>query len=193
MTGEEEYLEEREWDMAGFQDEMEEADIGNIDSDWSNFDDPDNGDDNSSQQLSNHNSHVTNKSLTTSSHPLQKVNAQSTSTGTSQPKYVPLKPKGSVRSTTRRADNITNDHQAAHSLSEEPQRQFFRSRSAALYTTTSTRHDRTHGKTESRVSNNTAIPSAVFNEASPEPGRILRKRSGQSIYKSPGSKPTNIR
>ena len=190
-TGDEEYLEEDDWDMDVLEHAIE--DDVHIDSDWSSFDSPD-MDTTSVQQFSNHEPTVVEKS--SSKTYVHKVKVQGSTPGASQPKYLPLKPKSTTKTITGRP-GPKSEFQPSIAQSHGAHNHFVQSRKVTLHSNTPvTNHEPVPQVRQSmnRASKNKVnIPSTALVAASPEPDRILRKRSGQSIYKAPGSKPTNDR
>jgi hypothetical protein len=173
ITGDEEmYLDDEDdnWDMESVRDDIED-DIILTDSDWSNFDSPGN-DVTCSTQQQNHGASRFTETAVTSTH-VQRSNTQNIATSASQLKYTPSM---STRTTVMPQKSLHRDSQAVRSQSS-------RATNASI----------TQGPAFQRLQNQRVVPSATLVTDSPQPGSVVRKRSGQSIYKAPGSKPSDAR
>lgn len=170
ITGDEEmYLDDEDdnWDMESVRDDIED-DIILTDSDWSNFDSP--GDDvTSSTRQQNHGASRFTETAVMSTH-TQRSNAQTTVTSTSHLTYTPSK------------STITK---VAPQKSLRQESQVARSQSSSV--------TNSQGPAFQQLQNQRVVPSATPVMDSPQPGSVVRKRSGQSIYKAPGSKPSDAR
>lgn len=172
ITGDEEYLddEDDQWDMESVKDEIED-DIILTDSDWSNFDSP--GDDATHSWQQNQGASRFAETAAMSFH-AQKSSAQNTAIETSQLKYTPSKSTVTLAFTSQ---NVCQESQEAQSQSS-------RVASAATLQDPAFSRPQNHER---------IVPSAALVMDSPQPGSVVRKRSGQSIYKPPGSKPSDTR
>ena len=175
IAGDEEYLDDEDdnWDMKSVRDEIED-DIILTDSDWSNFDSP--GDDATcgTHQQNQSASHFS-ETAVMSTH-VQRSNAQSIANLTSQLKYTPSKSTMMTRT-----------------LSVTPQKSLHQESWTSLSSKV-TNASTLQGPGFQRLQNRErVVPSATLVIDSPQPGSIVRKRSGQSIYKAPGSKPSDTR
>ena len=170
ITGDEEmYLdnEDDNWDMESVRDDIED-DIILTDSDWSNFDSP--GDDvTSSTWQQNHGASQFTDTAVISTH-AQRSNAQNIATSTSQLKHTLSKPTVAPQKSLLRESQIV------------------RSQSSRV-----TNVSIAQGPAFQRLLNQKVVSSATPVMDSPQPGSVVRKRSGQSIYKAPGSKPSDAR
>lgn len=182
MTGDEKYLDEDEWDMESLEDKTED-DITAIDDDWDNFDIPLFN----MQQLSRCDSGMVKTSLTSSYKQGDSMEPNATKTvhpNHQQPKSMTSRAKkvvtGRSQPKSELQRNVTQSGQT-HG----------RSISASLPCNIITKAN--WDMPRNRMSTETMIPSAALITDSPDPDCALRKRSGQSIYKAPGSKPTNDR
>ena len=177
IIGDEEYLddEDDQWDMESVRDEIED-DITLTDSDWSNFDSP--SDDTTNTHQQNEGASRFAKIASMSSH-VQRSGDQNTATGTSQLKYTPSKSTVTKKRLSF-TPQINVHHESEAALNQ------LSSRVASAPTL--------RGPSFQRLQNHERIiPSAALVMDSPQPGSIVRKRSGQSIYKAPGSKPSDAR
>ena len=178
---EDQYLDDDDdqWDMESLRNENDD-DVSLIDSDWSNFDSP-NGHTADTHQLDEGASHFA-TTAALSSH-AQRSNAQSNATGTSQLKYVPSKSMITAKAllaTNRRSQPQNNLRQESQEARNQPPG-----------VASSLTQD---GPVFRKLQNcERVIPSAALIMDSPQPGSVVRKRSGQSIYKAPGSKPSDTR
>ena len=178
ITGNEEYLDDEDdnWDMESVRDEIED-DVILTDSDWSNFDSP--GDDATSTLQPNRGaSRFTEPAGIATTH-MQRSTAQSISNTISQLKYTPSK---STTTMTKTLSVTPQKNQCQGS-------RVARSQSSEV-ANASTAQDPSFRKLQSHER---VMPSATLVIDSPQPGSVVRKRSGQSIYKAPGSKPNETR
>ena len=170
MTGEEEYLDDDEWDMESLDPEIDD-DITAMDSDWSNFDSP-NLSMASDGQLRNRDSQVLPSSIFNS----QSKSAQSR---TSHLKCQPPKPSTAIKTERPQLERETSSRErGTHKHSSEPQ----------TFSTSTVFQKRT---SKDRNAPDGGSRSSTLLTDSPEPGCIPRKRSGQSIFKAPGSMSNN--
>ena len=178
MTGEEGYhLDDDEWDMESLEQEIDDDDdvtamdddvtvmddVTAMDDDWSSFDSPSFSTLSDSQPRT-HDS----QTLSTTSR------SQSITAG--KPGYQPPKTERS-----QSARQTPSFEQKTHGQSSKAGNV---KRTVSSATTTSRRPN-------SRIPNKATFPSVLPITDSPEPGRIMKKRSGQSIFKAPGSKANN--
>ena len=186
MIGEVEHLDDDgEWDVESLQDEIED-DNTIMDEDWDDFDAPPNASaTRKHHQFSSHDSNDV-KNLTTS-------HAQSASTvATKTTKSKCLSSQSQTMPPVTKAIDVTMS-QPKHKLQrnvilseETPSRPI---RVAPPRSSTMAHWNKVSRKPMNRSSNEAIIPSDVLIVDSPDPNCVLRKRSGQSIYKAPGSKP----
>ena len=177
ITGDEEYLDDEDdnWDMESVRDEIED-DIILTDSDWSNFDSPGDGATCSTRQQSQGASHFS--EMTVISTHAQRSDAQSIANLTSQLKYTPSRSTILTRTlSVTPQKSLHQESQVAQSLSSG-------------VTNASTLQAPAFRRLQNRER---VMPSATLVLDSPRLGSIVKKRSGQSIYKAPGSKPSDAR
>ena len=170
----EEYLdnEDDNWDMESVGNEIED-DIILTDSDWSNFDSP--GDDTTTTRQQ---SQGLGASQSTESTLAQRSTAQSIASLSSQLKYTPSKSTVMTKALSvtplqslRQESLVTQSQSSRVTNASTPQGPAFQQLQ---------NHER-------------AVSATMLVVDSPQPGSVVRKRSGQSIYKAPGFKPSDNR
>lgn len=170
----EEYLdnEDDNWDMESVGNEIED-DIVLTDSDWSNFDSP--GDDTTTTRQQ---SQGLGASRSTESTLAQRSTAQSIASLSSQLKYTLSK------STVMTKALSVMPQQSLHQESLVAQGQSSRVTNASIPKGPAFQQLQNHER---------AVSAATLVVDSPQLGSVVRKRSGQSIYKAPGFKPSDNR
>ena len=204
MTGEEEYLEDDEWDMESLEGELESPEEDNqnvtiVDNDWNDFDSP-NVCATTAHQVSKGAMNFVKKS----SSRVQKAKVQTAVTGASiaQQKSPPSKSRSATKALTVMSGRSQpqSELQSVGGVSQPLLQPLGTQNQSAGVATPPTKAPTHQGsalrKVKHRNSNTScesAIPSTALITDSPEPDCVLRKRSGQSIYKAPGSKPDSSR